>query len=143
MNMFNNNNGFMDIFDEMFGSKVPPISPTANTNNQSYTKKTIKKSTKFNSEPTNDDSIILRVPVPTHFISKNLKFKFDTSNNSFHINGQSKLGNVDKEYKINKQIEYIEFVGIIEDHAVIKFFIKKQIPIYKTPSTNSENLMDI
>ncbi len=142
-NMFDGDNSFMDMFSEIFGDKVPPIKPSANTNNHSYTKTTIKKSVKFNSEPTDDDSIILRVPVPTHFTSKNLSFKFDTNNNSFHVNGQSKLGNVDKEYKINKQIEYIEFVGIIKEHAVIKFFIRKQILIYKTPPINSENLMDI
>ena len=125
---------FMDIFDSFFGDKVNPIAPSEKikADKPKYATTQKPKNRKFNSEKTNDGSLVLRVPVTPLTSVHDLSLKFDAEINSFYVFGQAVDGHIEKEFKINKQIEKIINCGIVDQKLVIRFYVKQSssIPIY-------------
>lgn len=140
--MFNGKNDFGNIFNEMFGDKVNPIDPLSKMSSQKpkYSTPQKPKNKKFKSEKTDGNYIVLKVPVPKLMSAFDIDIRFDTDKSIIYVEGNCPSGSIDKEYKVFKQVEKIVLVGIEYEHAIIRFYIKNQVPIYSTKNPDKVDI---
>lgn len=134
-----------DIFDKFFGGKFDAfgdifsdlISQPNKKSNVQYEKDEPKVYTPLVKPLVHEkkpDGFILQLHVPGCKL-KDITLLFNSHTNMFTVKGISSDGKnkiIDREFKINKQLNYISNHGIEDDILTIRFYSqnKNSIPIY-------------